>query len=164
MTIIGLELMPGLDLTKTYIIITGTGGVNPKVATAGGASIARFSVQWEWGNMFLGSDLPANFSGQYFFAYGRDDPSLYPYLVGTEIYELNLALADRFYDIGSKPAYVEVDPALQQLRAMYEYAPAHRSPFLARADVVSAQAYWHGTVAGENIEYYTKLLTNGTGV
>lgn len=67
--ITALLLIPGIDLTKTYIIITGTGGVNPKHGTAGGAAISTFCVQWEWGGMFLGSDLPANFSSQYFYFY-----------------------------------------------------------------------------------------------
>jgi purine nucleoside permease len=163
MAITVLQLIPHLDLSKTYIIITGTGGVNPKYATAGGVTISRYSVQWEWGNMFLGDDLPANFSGQYFFAYGQDFPDIYPYVVGTEVYELNNALANRFYDLTSSLEYEEVEPALQEIRAKYEYAAARRSPFLARCDVVSAQVYWHGEVAGNNVEYYTNLVTNGTG-
>lgn len=40
-------LIPGLDLTKTYIIVGGTGGANPKYATAGGVAISTFGIQWE---------------------------------------------------------------------------------------------------------------------
>jgi purine nucleoside permease len=58
-----LFLVPGIDLSKTYIFVTGTGGVNPRYGTAGGVAISRYSVQWEWGGMFLGSELPKNFSG-----------------------------------------------------------------------------------------------------
>lgn len=32
---------------------------------------------------------------------------------------------------------------------------------MARCDVVSAQVYWHGKVAGENVEYYTDIVTTG---
>lgn len=53
-----LMLIPGIDFTKTYIIIGETGGANPKHATAGGATTSTFSVQWEWGGMFLDDDLP----------------------------------------------------------------------------------------------------------
>lgn len=159
--ITSLLLIPGIDLTKSYIIITGTGGVNPKYATAGGAAISTFSIQWEWGDMFLGDDLPANFSGQYFSSYAQSLPSNYPVTVGTEVYKLNQALVDRFYMVGSNVSYSEVPSSLQSLRATYEYDMAKRAPFLARCDTVSSQVYWHGNVAGENVEYYSSIITTG---
>lgn len=69
--------------------------------------------------MFLGSDLPANFSGQYFSLYTQDAPYKYPSTVGTEVYKLNEALVDRFYSIGSTVTYKDVPEALQELRATY---------------------------------------------
>ena len=159
--ITALALIPGIDLRQTYIFITGTGGVNPKYGTAGGAAIAKYSVQWEWGGMFLGTDLPANFSGQYFYSYAQDSPAKYPSLVGTEVYELNEALVDRFYNLTTNLTFADVTPALQTLRSTYVYEPARRAPFLAKCDVVSAQVYWHGNVAGENMEYYSNVVTSG---
>ncbi|KFZ23943.1 hypothetical protein V502_01579 [Pseudogymnoascus sp. VKM F-4520 (FW-2644)] len=158
-----LEMMPRLNLTETYFIITGTGGANPKVAAAGGVSMARFTVQWEWGSMFLGDDLPANFSGQYFYAYAQLAPDSYPATVGTEVYELNQGLIDRWYNLTHDLEFEEVSSSLQEIRKNYPYAPAQHPPFLAKCDVVSAQVYWHGDVAGENVEYYTSLVTSGLG-
>lgn len=136
--ITSLLLIPGVDLTKTYIIITGTGGVNPKYGTAGGTAISTFGIQWEWGDMFLGTDLPANFSGQYFSSYAQDAPYKYPSTVGTEVYKLNEALVDRFYSVGSKVTYEDVSKASQKLRTTYVYDAAKQAPFLARCDTVSA--------------------------
>lgn len=159
--ITALMMIPGVDLRKTYIIITGTGGVNPKYGTAGGAAISTFGIQWEWGSMFLGDDLPANFSGQYFASYAQLSPDKYPVTVGSEVYKLNEALVDRFYATGSKVTYEDVSEKAQGLRATYEYEAAKQDPFLARCDTVSAQVYWHGKVAGENVEYYSNVITNG---
>jgi purine nucleoside permease len=159
--ITALLLIPGIDLTKTYIIVSGTGGVNPKHGTAGGVAISTFGIQWEWGDMFLGSDLPANFSGQYFSSYAQDMPYKYPSTVGTEVYKLNEALVDRFYGVGDKVLYEDVSETSQALRATYLYDAAKQTPFLARCDTVSAQTYWHGNVAGENVEYYANLITTG---
>ncbi|SCU82194.1 LAME_0C00100g1_1 [Lachancea meyersii CBS 8951] len=159
--ITALMLIPGVDLRKSYVIITGTGGVNPKYGTAGGVAISTFGVQWEWGSMFLGDDLPANFSGQYFSAYAQLSPDKYPVTVGSEVYKLNEALVDRFYAVGSNVTYEEVSETVQNLRATYEFEAARREPFLARCDTVSSQVYWSGNVAGENVEYYTDLITNG---
>ncbi|KAJ6139452.1 hypothetical protein N7471_005938 [Penicillium samsonianum] len=145
--ITSLLLIPGVDLTKTYIIVTGTGGT--------------FGIQWEWGDMFLGTDLPANFSGQYFSSYAQDAPYKYPLTVGTEVYKLNEALVDRFYRVGRKVKYEDVSEASQKLRTTYVYDAAKKAPFLARCDTVSAQAYWHGNVAGENVEYYANVITTG---
>ncbi|KAL2813762.1 purine nucleoside permease-domain-containing protein [Aspergillus cavernicola] len=159
--ITSLLLIPGVNLTQTYIIVTGTGGVNPKYGTAGGAAISTFGIQWEWGNMFLGTDLPANFSGQYFSSYAQDAPWKYPSTVGTEVYKLNEALIDRFYDVGSKVSYEDVPESSQALRATYTQNAAKQAPFLARCDTVSAQTYWHGNVAGENVEYFANIITTG---
>lgn len=159
--ITSLLLIPGIDLTKSYIIITGTGGVNPKYGTAGGAAISTFGIQWEWGDMFLGADLPTNFSGQYFSSYAQLSPDKYPVTVGTEVYKLNDALVDRFYKVGRKVLYEDVSSFLQDLRATYEYDAARQSPFLSRCDTVSSQIYWHGSVAGENVEYYSNIITTG---
>lgn len=154
-------LIPGLDLSKTYFIISGTGGVNPKYATAGGVAISKFVIQWEWGGMFLGSDLPANFSGQYFASYAQLSPDEYPSTVGTEVYKFNDALIDRFYDIGSTHPYEDVSNASQALRKTYQYDAAKRPPSLVKCDTVSSQIYWHGDVAGENVEYYSNVITTG---
>ena len=154
-------LIPGLDLSKTYFIISGTGGVNPKYATAGGAAISKFSIQWEWGGMFLGSDLPANFSGQYFASYAQLSPDKYPSTVGTEVYKFNDALIDRFYDIGSQIPFEDVSNTSQALRQTYQYDAAKAAPSLVKCDVVSSQVYWHGEVAGNNVEYYSDIITTG---
>ncbi|CUS25190.1 LAQU0S32e00166g1_1 [Lachancea quebecensis] len=161
--ITALMMIPGVDLKKTYIIISGTGGVNPKYGTAGGAAISTFGIQWEWGSMFLGDDLPSNFSGQYFASYAQLSPDKYPVTVGSEVYKLNEALVDRFYAVGSKVSFEDVSETAQGFRATYEYDAAKKTPFLAKCDTVSAQVYWHGDVAGENVEYYTNVITNGQG-
>lgn len=111
--------------------------------------------------MFLGNDLPANFSGNYFYSYAQLLPSNYPSTVGTEVYKFNEALIDRQYLIGSQVDYTDIPPSGQALRQTYEFAPAKRAPFLSRCDTVSAQVYWHGQVAGENVEYYSHIVTTG---
>lgn len=114
--ITALALVPGIDLTATYVIITGTGGVNPKYGTAGGVAISQYSIQLEWLSMFLGSDLPANFSSQYMYAYAQALPFEYPSLVRSEVYELNTALVDRIAAVSTGLEFEDVDSDLQRLR------------------------------------------------
>lgn len=99
--------------------------------------------------MFLGSDLPANFSGQYFSAYAQDRPDSYPFTVGSEVYKFNQALVDRFYLTGNEVSvggYEDVVNTSAALREMYVYEAAKRAPFLARCDVVSSQIYCESVV------------------
>jgi purine nucleoside permease len=154
-------LVPGIDLSATYVIITGTGGVNPKYGTAGGVAISQYSIQLEWLSMFLGSDLPANFSSQYMYAYAQASPFEYPSLVGSEVYELNTALVDRIAAISTDLEFEDVDSDLQRLRQTYLFEAARKAPFLAHCDVVSSQIYWHGDVAGHNVEVYANIVTSG---
>lgn len=65
--------------------------------------------------MVPGSDLPANFSDQYSFAYGQNETDKYPVLVGTKMYGLNTALVDRFYK------FEQGTSNLQTLRSTYTY-------------------------------------------
>lgn len=57
---------PWLDLTTTYNFQTGTGGVKPKYGTLGDVVLSKYTVMFNFTNLFLGSDLPANFSDMYF--------------------------------------------------------------------------------------------------
>ncbi|THX31037.1 NUP-domain-containing protein [Aureobasidium pullulans] len=159
--ITALALVPGIDLTATYVIITGTGGVNPKYGTAGGVAISQYSIQLEWLSMFLGSDLPANFSSQYMYAYAQASPFGYPSLVGSEVYELDSALIDRIAAVSTDLEFEDVDSDLQRLRQTYLFEAARKAPFLAHCDVVSSQIYWHGDVAGHNVEVYANIVTSG---
>lgn len=159
--ITALALMTGVDLSTTYTIITGTGGVNPKYGTAGGVAVSRYSVQFEWLSMFLGPDLPANFSSQYLYSYAQASPFGYPSLVGSEVYELNAALVDRIANISANLEFEDVDNDSQRLRQTYLFEAARKVPFLARCDVVSSHIYWHGDVAGQNAEVYADVVTSG---
>lgn len=84
--------------------------------------------------MSLGSDLPANFSDQYFHSYAQDAPAKYSSFVDTERNELNEALEDRLYGLAANMTFGKEDDSLQKLSSTYIYAPARRAPFLAKFD------------------------------
>ncbi|SCU79781.1 LANO_0A07470g1_1 [Lachancea nothofagi CBS 11611] len=149
------------DFTQTYFLVSGTGGANPRVAAAGGVAISRFVMQFERGSMFFGSDLPENFTGNYFWA-GGQTPSVYPSLVDTELFEFNTDLIDRIFDLSKDLEMTEISDDLIAYREKYEYPAARRSPFIAKCDTVASNAYWHGDVAATNVENYVRLLSNGT--
>ncbi|KAK9311209.1 purine nucleoside permease [Lipomyces starkeyi] len=151
------------DLTESYWLIAGIAGINPRHSTIGSVVLSKYVVEVEIGMAFAGSDLPANYSDQYFFAYFQDIPSSYPSIVGTEVYELNEALRDKVATLASKYSFND-NPTAASYRSRYEYRAARAYPGISKCDVASAQTYWSGKVYAENVEYYTNLVSNGTAV
>lgn len=50
------------DFTKTYFYIAGIAGVNPKVATLGSVTFARYAVQVALQYEFDAREIPSNFT------------------------------------------------------------------------------------------------------
>ena len=64
-TIASLIVSPKFDLTSTYFLISGIGGINPEVATISSVTFARFAVQVALQYEFDPREIPANFSTGY---------------------------------------------------------------------------------------------------
>ncbi|KAJ5557148.1 hypothetical protein N7494_001063 [Penicillium frequentans] len=144
---------PWLNLTTTYILQSGTGGVNPKYGTLGGVVLSNYTVMFDFANLFLVSDIPANFS---------EIINEYPSLVGYEVFDFNNDLLERFYTLSRNVTLLEVNPTLQWYRTLYQYDVARQPPSVTKGASESSNFWWSGDVAAANVEYYVDLLTNGT--
>lgn len=162
LAIAALWLSPDFDLSKTYFIVNGIVGINPKLATEGGVSVSRYVVEFEMGQSLLGSDLPANFSGLTLFSEFTGDPYKYPDVSGTEVYELNNDLIDRFVNVTKNVTLAEAPKSVQDYRKRYIYKAARHAPEIVRCDTVSAMTYWAGEEWARNVEFFSQLLTNGS--
>ena len=76
-TISAFVLSSKFNLTKSYFMIAGIAGVNPKVATLGAVTFAKYAVQVALQYEFDMRDLPGNFTSGY-IPFGADSPSDYP--------------------------------------------------------------------------------------
>lgn len=84
-----LVLYPAFDLKRTYFLIAGIAGINPKQGTLGSVGFARYAVQVALQREIDAREMPANFSSGY-FAQGTTFPGIYPQdIYGTEVFELN---------------------------------------------------------------------------
>ncbi|KAG6890224.1 hypothetical protein C0995_010237 [Termitomyces sp. Mi166 len=166
-TITSLVHSSSFDLTKTYFMIAGIAGVNPKIATTGSVTFARYAVQVALQYEFDARDKPADFSTGY-VPQGSFRPDEYPAeLYGTEVFEVNDAL--RKLAVGfAKQAILNDTVAAQQYRANYQTNPAFtlgaEGPSVVECDTATADTYWSGTLLSEAFENTTTLFTNGTGV
>lgn len=166
-SITALTLSPAFDLTTSYFLIAGIGGINPKVATLGSVTFARFAVQVALQYEFDPREIPSNFSTGY-VPLGATSPSEYPTSIfGTEVFEVNDALKKLAVGF-AKTATLNDSTDAVAYRANYAttemYAAAAAPPSIVECDVATSDVYYSGTLLSEAFENTTTLFTNGSGV
>lgn len=167
-SIMALWLSSSFDLTSTYFLIAGIGGVNPHVGTTGSINLARYAIQFDLQYEFDRSQVPTNWTSGYVPQDSNlpDAPviaSNYPgSIYGTEVFELNNNLKLRAVELAKK-ATLNDTTAAQAYRSTYGYSPAQDPPTVVECDSGTSNIYWSGSVLGEAFSAYTKLLTNGSG-
>jgi purine nucleoside permease len=166
-TIAAVVLSDTFDLTKTYFIVGGIAGINPKYGTLGSVALARYAVQVALQYEFDAREMPENFTTGY-LPYGTYYPDQYPTtLYGTEVFELNEALREIAFSYASK-AVLSDNADAQAYRAKYEasgqiYASATEPPSILKCDSATSDVYYSGALLSEAFENTTTIWTNGTG-
>lgn len=149
------------DLRKTYWLVAGIAGINPRYGTLGSAAWARYLVdwglQWELDEREAPKDWPTGFTGINTTGPDQKPPLDYK----TEVFQLNEALLDRAYAL-SKGVKLADTAAAETARAGYP-APANQPPSVIACDTLSGDTWWSGTDLGERAEAWTRLLTDGKG-
>lgn len=167
-TITALVLSGKFDLTKTYFLIAGIAGVNPKYGTLGSVALAKYAVQVALQYELDAREMPENFTTGY-FAYGTNFPDQYPTTIyGTEVFEVNEALRDVAYDFAARATLAD-SPESAEYRARYlANGQAHKAatepPSVIKCDSATSDAYYSGTLLSEAFENTTSVWTNGSGV
>jgi purine nucleoside permease len=165
------------DLHDTYFLVAGIAGVDPHDGTLGSAAWARWVVDfglaheidarempsdWPYGYTGFGGALPLGIPPA-----GTGAASKPRRTIGTEVYHLNEALAQRAFDLSQ--ATVLFDNAdSQAYRAHYtdptpddNFLPARSAPSVIMCDSVAVDTYWHGVYLSKRANDWAKLLTNG---
>ncbi|KAK4195271.1 purine nucleoside permease-domain-containing protein [Triangularia verruculosa] len=166
-SMMALAIANQFDFRKTYWLVAGIAGVNPKYSTIGGVALARYSVQAALQYEFDAREMPDNFSTGY-VAFGTMGPDHYPtILYGTEVFEVNQALRDRAFDYASKANLTDNEDS-KRYRARYKpagnsLAMASSGPSVVKCDTVTSDVYYSGKLLSESFERTVDIWTNGTG-
>ncbi|KAJ7266990.1 purine nucleoside permease [Mycena haematopus] len=165
-TVSALVYSRTFDLTCTYFLIAGIAGVNPKVATIGSVTLARYAVQVGLQYEFDAREIPAQFSTGY-FPQGSTAPGELPgWWDGTEVFEVNENLRQLAFGF-AKTATLNDTLEAQAARANYGTAPfakAASAPTIVLCDTATSDVYWSGNLLGEAFENTTRLFTNGSAI
>ncbi|KAK4182988.1 purine nucleoside permease [Podospora australis] len=167
-TMMALVLSPQFDLSRTYFLLAGIAGVNPKHSTIGGVALAKYAVQVALQYEFDAREMPSNFTTGY-VGYGTLEPNKYPTInYGTEVMEVNEALRDLAFKYASRAKLADNESS-KKYRARYQpvgvkFARGWDGPTVVKCDAATSDVYYSGTLLGEAFENTTNVWTNGTGV
>ena len=173
-----LAMNPAVDLTHTYILLSGIGGADPAAVTVGSAVWVRqvidgdpaFEIDsreippaWPYGTIALGATepnkVPANVD--HAPAAGVSDDGSGG--VGKIVYDLNPALVDWAYSL-TKDTHLKDSPELQASRARFTASPiAQKPPLVLEGDSLGTDHFWHGAVMNQWAEDWVRLYTRGKG-
>ncbi|RBR15941.1 uncharacterized protein FIESC28_07143 [Fusarium coffeatum] len=166
LSISALLTSPLFDLKKSYFILTGIAGVNPKRATIGSVAFARFAVQVDTQLEFDAREVPSEWGSGY-VPMGADKPDQFPGIVhGSEVFELNTALRDYAFSV-AKSVTLEDSTVAAENRALWKNSPndvfqaATQKPSVLEGDVLSSNTFWHGHRISEAMERVTRVYTAG---
>ena len=149
-----------LDLAKTYFLIAGIAGVDPKQGTIGSAHWARYAIdgglQWE----IDGRELPEGWTTGYYGIFTKKPGDKPKPDYGTEVFHLDEALAQKAYALSKDVELLDSDGA-KAYRAHYPDAPANAPPAVSICDTISGDTWWHGKMISDAMGAWAKTLTDG---
>lgn len=154
------------DLSKTYFLITGTAGVNPRKATIGSVALPRFAIQVDTQMEFDAREIPIDWHTGY-VPLGAGSVDSYPkFITGSEIYELSDALRKQAMSF-AKTVKLQDSPRAKEYRARFAESPrdiyhaATLEPVVLEGDVLSSNTFWHGRLLGDAMGHVARLYTTG---
>ncbi|KAJ0414838.1 purine nucleoside permease [Aspergillus carlsbadensis] len=155
------------DLTKTYFLLSGIGGVNPKVATIGSVAVAKYAVQVDMQLEFDAREIPATWSTGYVPMGAPSHDSWPDTIMGNEVFELNDNLRQIVLSLSRQATLIDSAAAAQN-RALYADSPggiydaaAAGGPAVVEGDVSASNMFFHGRLLGEGFENVMRLYTSG---
>jgi purine nucleoside permease len=151
------------DLHRTYFLVAGIGGIDPKRGTIGSAAWARYVVDSGIAHEIDARELPRGWDDGYFgiLTDGAEQVPRFDYR--TEMFRLDEGLLKKALSL-STSATLEDSEDLRAYRRHYPEAPANQPPTVIQCDTLSGDTWWSGNRLGEHARRWTRLLTDGKGV
>ena len=166
LTLSALLASPLFDLTKSYFLIAGIAGINPKVGTLGSIVLSRYAVQVDLQYEFDAREIPSNWKTGY-VPQGANNPEETPKSIyGTEVFELNNNLRTKVKEFAQRATLID-SVAAAAFRSRYAgssiFEAAAKPPSIMEGDVLSANVFFHGNLLCEAFENTCRSFTNNKG-
>ena len=150
------------DLSRTYFVVAGIGGIDPARGTLGSAAWARylvdFGIQWE----IDAREIPPGWTTGY-LGIDTTSPTQKPTLdYRTEVFQLDEVLLSAAYGLSRNVPLADSAQA-QAARSKFTYGPANQPPSVLQCDTVSDDTWFSGTLLVQRARDWTKIVTDGRG-
>lgn len=90
---------PKFNFSETYFIVAGTGDIDPSVGPLGSVVLSKYTVSVDLQNEISEIEIPTNWTTG-LYSYGANKTNELPKSwVGTEVFEVNDALRQRFFQV-----------------------------------------------------------------
>jgi purine nucleoside permease len=151
------------DFRKTYFVVAGIAGIDPKRGTIGSVAWARYLVDGGIAHEIDAREMPHGWQDGY-FGILTDGPGQVPkFAYRTEVFHLDEGLLEKAVSL-SKSATLEDSEDLRGYRQHYPAAPANQPPTVIQCDTLSDDIWWSGDRLGEYARRWTQLLTDTKGI
>ncbi len=150
------------DLTKTYFLISGIGGIDPAKGTLGSAHWARYAVDVGLQNEIDAREMPPDWTTGY-LAFGAPAPGIKSApqkRYGTEVYRLNEDLLQAALRLTKGVDLADSDVAKAN-RSKYPEPAATAPAEVSICDTLSSDTWWFGTRLAAAMDAYAKAMTDG---
>lgn len=154
------------DLSKTYFLLTGIAGVNPRQATIGSVAFARYVIQADTQMEWDAREIPSSWETGY-VPMGAPLPGALPRrLHGSDVFELNDGLREVAMSYAERATLKDSEGAAAHRKSFENaakgiYNTATQGPKILRGDVLSANVFWHGYHISEGMTKIAKTYTSG---
>jgi purine nucleoside permease len=173
-----LAMNPNIDLSHTYILLSGIGGANPATLTVGSAVWVRqvidgdpafeidsreIPADWPYGTIALGATEPNKVPANVDHAPAAGVSDNGSGGVGKIVYDLNPSLVGWAYGL-TKQTPLADSPELKASRARFTKDPiAQQPPKVIEGDSLGTDHFWHGAILNRWAEDWVRLYTRGKG-
>jgi purine nucleoside permease len=157
-----LGLDPRFDFSKTYWILAGIAGIDPKQASIGSAAWAEWIVDGDIANFIDPREIPPSWPDGHI---PWDQTSPFGPLGSNigQLYRLNPELVHWAFNLTKDVAIPDSD-GMKKFRARFQgYPQAQRPPFVLIGDNLASATYWQGAVSTDWARRWVKLYTQGKG-
>ncbi|MBO1360806.1 purine nucleoside permease [Acetobacter sacchari] len=163
-----LVLDPRFDLRKTYFVLAGIGGIDPKFGSVGSAVWAPRVINGGLAHLIDAREIPKSWPDGFTPVMGatptdKPTPPLHSQW-GDMAYTLDPALVSWAYGLTRDVALQDTD-GLRASRERYRgYAHAQKPPQVMLGDTLSSETFWIGARMNAWAERWVAYWTEGKGV
>jgi purine nucleoside permease len=162
-TIMALGLDPRFDFSRSYWIVAGIAGIDPRAGSLASAAWAEWVVDGDLAHEIDAREIPPDWKTGY-VPLRKSKPYEMPRRVPNEgeAYHLDPGLVEWAYQV-TKSVPLADTPAIRARRGQFDQPNAKKPPFVLKGDTLSSSTFWHGKLMSEWASDWVSYQTGGKG-